>query len=586
MFKFFAFAFLGLSFIFSFYNFYYSGRILPRIFVASINVSGLHKEDAAMKISSSFDYFATNGIKLLVEGKEEVIDPKNIELKLQDASLLNEAWRLGREGKWHEQFINRISAPFSLKVIHGRVEVNEQKLTSELSLLASAYNVARRDVRFDIEGQKVNILYDTKPGKALNVEKARRIIVNHIAQLDLSPIQISLEDDMPRAANVSGEEAKQKAEKIIAETLVLSYKNFRFTLLPQEIGSWIISKYDEDKLIPDFNTQLISKYAISIAEKVDIPSQNPTVKVESGKVVEFVPPKQGRALSQNETIELIASSLLNRASGKEVVKELSLPVAVKKPIGEGSSADLGIVELIGKATTPFSGSPQNRIHNIKNGVRFLTGILVPPGAVLSTVESLGKIDNTAGYLPELVIKGDETTPEFGGGLCQVSTTLFRAVLNAGLPVIERRNHSYRVPYYERDGEGNFIGPGLDATIYDPLPDFKFKNDTSAHILIQGYVEGDKATFEIYGTNDGRKSFIDGPRLLEEIPAGEPIYIETANLPMGEKKKIDTAHPGGTAVATYKIEYHDGRVEEQEFKSYYRRWSDKWLIGTATSTAVN
>jgi vancomycin resistance protein YoaR len=211
--------------------------------------------------------------------------------------------------------------------------------------------------------------------------------------------------------------------------------------------------------------------------------------------------------------------------------------------------------------------------------------LFSPGEEFSTVGSLGTIDNSTGYLPELVIKGDETIPEFGGGLCQVSTTLFRSVMNAGLPVVERRNHSYRVPYYERDGEGNFIGPGLDATIYDPWPDFKFRNDTSSHILIQGFVEGTKVTFELYGTGDGRKSVVDGPTILEETDPPEPVYTETNELPLGERKKIDTAHPGGVAVATYTVEYSDGRVEEQEFKSYYRKWPEKWLVGTATSTKV-
>jgi vancomycin resistance protein YoaR len=243
-------------------------------------------------------------------------------------------------------------------------------------------------------------------------------------------------------------------------------------------------------------------------------------------------------------------------------------------LGDGS----GIQELIGRATTPFTGSPRNRVSNIKNGVRFLSGITIQPGEEFSTLGTLGTIDNTTGYLPELVIKGDRTVPEFGGGLCQVSTTLFRTALDAGLPITARRNHSFRVGYYEKDGNGNYIGPGLDATIYEPNLDLKFRNDTGNSILIVGYVQGTKVTFEMYGTQDGRTSEIDGPYTLTETSAGEPVYIDTDELPVGEVKQVEWPHPGGSAVATYTITYPDGTQESQEFKSWYRRWPAKFLVG--------
>ena len=252
---------------------------------------------------------------------------------------------------------------------------------------------------------------------------------------------------------------------------------------------------------------------------------------------------------------------------------------------DGSAAELGIIELIGTATTPLTGSPQNRRYNIANGAKFLTGILIPPNEEFSTLKSLGTIDNSTGYLPELVIKGDRTIPEFGGGLCQVSTTLFRATLNAGLPITARQNHSYRVSYYEKDAAGNTIGPGLDATIYNPAPDFRFKNDTGHTVLIEGYVEGDLITFNFYGTRDGRSSAIDGPHLLSSSPAGEPIYAETDTLEPGVTKQIERAHAGGSATATYTVTYPDGSENKQVFESYYRPWPARYLVGADPSKAT-
>lgn len=569
----------AISIVFSFYNLFYSNKILPRVSIASIDVSGVTKEEAATKLRARYDLFFETGIRILINSNEEVIDPQNIDLALPVDTLTEIAWTLGREGSWLDQLIARISAPFSMRVVSSDVEVNIEKLRSEIDTLISLYDNPRKDIRYNISGISVGFFYDTELGEVFNRKEAERVVLSHIANLDISSVELLPQEDAPKVNPDFLGESKKLAEKLISAPLALAYKDKRFNISREKIGSWISSRYEGNRLLPEINHKFVSEFVTELADEIDTPAQNPNIIVENGKVAEFIAPQKGRALSQDETVKLITDALYIRNSPGGIVKELSLPVLIKKPQSEGSAKDLGIVELLGKATTPFNGSPKNRILNIKNGVKFLTGVLVPPGEEFSTVESLGSIDNTSGYLPELVIKGDETVPEFGGGLCQVSTTLFRSVLNAGLPVIERRNHSYRVPYYERDGDGNFIGPGLDATIYSENPDFKFKNDTSAHILIQGFVEGDKITFELYGTGDGRKSFIDGPHTIQETPPGEPIYIETAELPKGETKKIDTGHPGGVAIATYKVEYPDGRVESQEFKSYYRRWSDKYLVGT-------
>jgi len=569
---------VALSALFGMYTFVYSDKTLPHVSIAAVDVSGMTQKEAAAKLRERFEVFFREGIKVVIEGNEEIIDPDNIDLTLPAETLAEHAWSFGRRGSWLEQLRARITAPFSMRVLSARIEVNEEKLASEIAILAQAYDIPRKDIRFDIRGTKVRILYDTKPGRILNRTKTKEAILSRLGNLDLSPVALTLEVDNFFVDPESGDSAKGKVEAVISNPIILSYQDQEFRIEREMIGSWIVSRYERNRLVPALDTKLLSEYVVSVAEQIDIPPQNPTVKVEDRKVVEFVVPKHGRALVQNDAIDLIVKTLEDRISGEGTMKELSLPVVVKKPTSEGSAADLGIVELIGTATTPFTGSPKNRIHNIKNGVRFLSGILIPPGEEFSTLESLGSIDNTTGYLPELVIKGDETIPEFGGGLCQVSTTLFRSILDAGLPVTSRRNHSYRVPYYEWDGEGNFIGPGLDATIYSSNPDFKFVNDTGAYILIQGYVEEDKATFELYGTSDGRTSSIDGPYTLEESPAGEPLYIETDELPAGETKKIDNAHPGGVAVATYTIEYPDGTLEQQEFKSYYRKWPAKYLVG--------
>lgn len=176
-----------------------------------------------------------------------------------------------------------------------------------------------------------------------------------------------------------------------------------------------------------------------------------------------------------------------------------------------------------------------------------------------------------GYKPELVIKGSRTIPEYGGGLCQVSTTLFRTVLATGLPVTERANHAYRVPYYEPP-------VGMDATIYGPKPDFRFVNDTGHHLLLRTRIEGDELIYELWGTNDGRAAQTSEPEVYNFVSPPPAKTVETTDLSPGKKKCTERAHTGADAKFTYTVTRADGTKDERIFKSHYRPWQAVCLIG--------
>jgi vancomycin resistance protein YoaR len=166
---------------------------------------------------------------------------------------------------------------------------------------------------------------------------------------------------------------------------------------------------------------------------------------------------------------------------------------------------------LAEGTSNFAGSPANRVHNIQVGTGKMNGVVIMPGEEFSFNRYLGPVDEANGYLPELVIKENVTTPEFGGGICQVSTTAFRAAMQAGFTITYRRNHSYPVKYYGT--------PGYDATVYQPAPDFRFINDTAAPALLKTSIVGSKVVFDVWGTSDGRQVTINGPFVTEKKPDG-------------------------------------------------------------------
>lgn len=239
-----------------------------------------------------------------------------------------------------------------------------------------------------------------------------------------------------------------------------------------------------------------------------------------------------------------------------------------------SLADLGVNSLLGYGYSNFTGSPTNRVHNIKVGMNIFDGSMIAPGEEFSFTQNMGPIDAAHGWKAELVIKGNDTIPEFGGGLCQVSSTLFRAALFTGQEIVARQNHSYAVSYY-----ANPMGHGLDATIYDPNPDFVFKNDTPGHVLVQGYTDGTYAYFVMYGSYDERIVHMDGPYSYGYHSNGSPQITYTDSLAPGVRVLEEYAHTGFKVDWYRDVTYGDGsRLEREHFHSSYRATPNKYLEG--------
>jgi vancomycin resistance protein YoaR len=218
------------------------------------------------------------------------------------------------------------------------------------------------------------------------------------------------------------------------------------------------------------------------------------------------------------------------------------------PVRDEELKNMGIREVVTVGESVFSKSPVNRRHNIKVGVGKFNGHLIPKDAIFSFDETLGPVNAVTGFRKELVIQGDTTLPDYGGGLCQVSTTAFRGPWEYGMPIVQRKNHSYAVSYYSPQG--------TDATIYPPNVDMKFKNDTPGALLIQSFVDDfDQAFFIYYGTRDNRKTDVYGPYISDRVGAPkEERTVFTTEIPVGERRKAGERHDGMKALWYRSIAY--------------------------------
>ncbi len=342
-------------------------------------------------------------------------------------------------------------------------------------------------------------------------------------------------------------------------TAILGLKKFEFT-------SWI-----------DYDATPVRETVSYIEEKYNKPAKNALFKFDKGRVVSFRQEEKGLKVESESIVADFKNAVekLKYATGNKI---LFISTRVIEPeISLAQSNSYGIEEFIAEGKSDYTHSIPGRVHNVLLASSKFNGVLIPKGKVFSFNETVGDISALTGYQQAYIIKGGKTVLGDGGGVCQVSTTLFRAALNAGLPIVERWAHAYRVSYYENDSK-----PGFDATVFAPSVDLKIKNDTQASILIETEVDdkNNLLTFKLYGKKDNRKVEMSPAALYDVQPPPPPLYQDDPTLKKGQTKQIDFAAWGGKAYFTYKVSRGSQSITDAKFFSSYKPWQAIFLQGTA------
>ncbi|MDO8621483.1 MAG: VanW family protein [Candidatus Levybacteria bacterium] len=326
-----------------------------------------------------------------------------------------------------------------------------------------------------------------------------------------------------------------------------------------------------------YSEERLQSLLTPIANKMYVAPVDAVFNLQNGKVSVFTPSSDGQEIDIDAIKSELNSNIQLVATGKIKSLIISIPVKILKPkITIDKINNLGIKELIGEGNSLFQHSIVNRVYNVTLAATRLNGILVAPNEVFSFNKALGDVSAFTGYQQAYVIENGRTVLGDGGGVCQVSTTLFRAVLNAGLPIIERHAHAYRVGYYEQDSP-----PGIDATVYSPNVDFKFKNDTDKYILIQTSINPDieQLTFSLYGTTDGRSVTLTKPIVTNEVPPPPDVYQDDPTLPKGTIKQIDFSAWGANVSFARTVMKDNKEYLSDKFTSNFQAWRAIYLRGT-------
>ncbi len=327
-----------------------------------------------------------------------------------------------------------------------------------------------------------------------------------------------------------------------------------------------------------WDEETLSEALDNLALHIDIPLQDALFTFANGRVTAFRPSRDGRHVNITAIKEQFRESLTMIPDSVDNNVRIPVSVIIDKPTftTEGVNS-LGIKELVGRGYSEFAHSIPGRVHNVTLAAARINGILIKPGETFSFNQALGDVSALTGFQPAYIIKEGKTVLGDGGGVCQVSSTLFRAILNAGLPVLERKEHAYRVGYYEQAG----YKPGLDATVFAPTVDLKFKNDTPGYLLIQTKTDTKNLTLtiEFYGTRDGRKSEIFDHKVWGQTPPPPTVYQDDPTLRTGTVKQVDFAAWGAKASFQYKVTRGSEVLQDTSFASNFRPWQAVYLRGT-------
>ncbi|MBM2821163.1 MAG: hypothetical protein HW405_923, partial [Candidatus Berkelbacteria bacterium] len=596
-------AIIFVAILFCGFNLAYKDKVFPHTYIGSANFGGMSRDEAQKLLSDLEKKSEGSQLSFNFDSKEYSLSLADLDVNFQkrDSTTLDQLFSTGRSGSISKVLREQVKAIFKLNRTYAAYTYNQEKLDAFLNSLATDIDKPEKDATIVIKdppfgetGNKLEIVPE-EIGRKFPLDDNRQIALATVGSFNFKDrTKFLVLEIKPKVTTIGAQAALIETQLLLSRHLIIKAGDKQFEIFPSDVAGLISflpiygkrgvlgtsddknsSNNAKDMLItwslsPELTPDKVGAYVDKIASEINQPAQDAKFEVTGGRVVAFQTAKTGYEIDKAQAVESIINALKNDS------KSIELPVKVTEPtISDDVSAN-SFKELIGEGTTSWRGSPPNRIHNLTLGATKLSGTVVKPGEEFSTIKTIGVIGPSTGFLQELVIKNStRVEPEYGGGLCQVSTTLFRAVLHSGLKITARTAHSFRVSYYEPP-------VGMDATIYDPAPDFKFINDYQTPILIWAIPGNNTLDFQIFGTKDGRKVEISDPVTYNYVGAGDPIYTESATMATGAIRQVERATSGASASFTYKVTAIDGNILENEtFVSKYVAIPNSYLYGPGT-----
>ncbi len=555
-------------------------EFVPGVWVWDVSLGGMTAAEAAPYLSAALPLNQPHLILVGPEGQRWSFSPADLGMTVAMEETLSRAYSVG-----HSQIgLNALSERLNVMLngAHLSPVLSWDPRPAAARLQAVAQELARpvQDADLRMEGAQLT-LEPGSVGRRMEISATLEALLPHLYALEPVEIVPVMTEVRPEISDDRVEQAMGMARAILSEPLTLLVADPQvgdpgpWVITPDVLAGMLDVQVEADRVWVGVDEPALAQFLSPVAMSLFRAPVDATFRFDARTIAlePISPSVTGRELSVTASITLVNERL---QIGEHFIPLVvnSLPPARPDTM---TAADLGIRELVAVGESYFTGSSSARDRNIGLGASKFDGIIIAPEQTFSFNEYLGAVTAEAGYDESYVIINGRTVPGVGGGICQVATTAFRAAFYGGYPIVERWPHAYRVGYYELGG----FGPGFDATVYSPLVDFRFINDTPYHILVQTEVDAASARlrFLFYSTKDGRTVEQLGPEWGEPEPPKAAIYEYDATLPAGTSVKIENPHDGLLATLGRVVRSADGAVLHQDtFISHFVPWPTRYRYG--------
>lgn len=564
------------------YEWRHQDRIYPGVTVLGLDLGGLELKEVMALLDRQLNPYQGEQLTLHYGQQSWQVSPSDLGVSLDAAATAVSAYAVGRGATLWDSLPEQIQALRYGYVVEPILNFDAGVAMVFLSQLAREVNRPVHNANLTVHGPEVEVT-SSQVGRDVDLAATLQLLYERIASFSGGEVDVVVGEELPLIADVS--EPQALVETMIGSPLVLS-PNFEaqgelvedlehWTLSQEAISDMlIIRQVKEDdskaKLEVELDQEMLGAYVEGLAPQIERSPENARFDFDdsTGSLTPIVHSREARALDIAETMRLINTQVATTN------REITLPIlAIRPQVADDDGPNLGIVELVSEGTTSFEGSSAGRAQNIQIAASKFHGLVIPPGQTFSFNEHLGEVSAETRYEESVIIFGDRTRVGIGGGVCQVSTTAFRAAFWGGFPILERSPHGFRVRWYEPP-------VGLDATVYAPWVDLKFLNDTPYHLLIEteANLQTGVLSFRFYSTKTGRTVEMEGPLEENMVPHGPPVYEDDPTLPQGTTKQVEWARDGVDVTLYRIIKEGDKVISRDKFFSRYRPWQDVYLVG--------
>jgi len=561
--------------------------IFPGVSVAGIDLSDLTLGQAVVEINSKLTYGRTGQIQFHSEENRWVYTPEELGFSYNPVDAANQAFEVGRNKGFFANLKEQLGAYRNGVNITPGIVYDQSKAYAIIQEIARQSDIQMVEPSISLEQTDIKVIRGQE-GETVDVNATLARIQPYFLVQQNGSVDLVVEKHIPTTVNV--EETARLAEAILSQPFTIQAANpdigqGPWVLEPQNLAALITIAKENDQSGDSYqltlNRPALEGYISSLAPSLQTEPVNARMIFnDNTRELELIAHAvAGQIVDVEKSVDEIITKIQNGEHQANLIMK-NIDPEVKD---DSKAADLGITELVAETTSYFYGSDAARVQNIRASAASFHGVFVAPGEVFSMAKYLTNISLENGYAEAPIIVGDQTVDGIGGGICQVSTTLFRNAFFGGFPIVERHPHAYRVGYYEQQSNGgiDLNLSGLDATVYVPLVDLKFRNDSDHWLLMETYASDTSLTWKFYSTGDGREVKWWTTGLTDVVPPPDPIYREDPTLPTGTIKQVDWEVYGATVIA-YRTVSRNGEVFINDtIRTVYAAWPAGYNYGPGT-----